>query len=394
MKKNSIIIALFIFTLFLTPVNTSAKTLSDLKSELQDLRNKKSSQDNEKKKTQEEYNNINNRIEEIKKEINDGKIKIEESKQKIAELEEEIKSKQEEIGELFRFLQASNGENLYLEYIFGAETFTDFIYRSSIVEQLSRYNDELIEEMNGLIEENKNLQIELKNKEIKLQESQAELEKNLDELGDEIENLSTEALSTSKLIEEKLEIIKYYEEAGCQDYQELSSCMAVPPSSGFSRPLVSAYVTSDFGYRVHPITGVVGSFHTGIDLAINRGTPVYAAAAGVVAAELVHTSCGGNRLYIHHIINGVEYTTGYFHLASFNVNVGDVVTEDTVVAYVGGDSSTWYYDTCTTGAHLHFALSKGWYLGDGYSSYSRWVSDLVDPASYIYFPYHFTSRYY
>ena len=207
MKKNSIIIALFIFTLFLTPVNTSAKTLSDLKSELQDLRNKKSSQDNEKKKTQEEYNNINNRIEEIKKEINDGKIKIEESKQKIAELEEEIKSKQEEIGELFRFLQASNGENLYLEYIFGAETFTDFIYRSSIVEQLSRYNDELIEEMNGLIEENKNLQIELKNKEIKLQESQAELEKNLDELGDEIENLSTEALSTSKLIEEKLEII-------------------------------------------------------------------------------------------------------------------------------------------------------------------------------------------
>ena len=393
MKRKFVLCIILVLTLFFIPISLNAKTLSDLKSELQDLRNKKAAQDSEKQKTEEEYAAIKNRIQEIQYEINEGKARIEESKKKISELEEEIKVKQEEIGELFRFLQASNGENLYLEYIFGAETFTDFIYRSSIVEQLTRYNDELIEQMNKLIEENKQLQKELAEKELKLKQSQEELEKNLDELGDEIDNMNSEALSTSKLIEEKLEIIKYYEEAGCQDYQELSSCMAVPPSSGFTRPLVSAYVTSDFGYRIHPITNV-RSLHTGIDLAINKGTPVYASAAGVVAAELVHTSCGGNRLYIHHIINGVEYTTGYFHLLSFNVNVGDVVTEDTVVGFVGGDSSTWYYDTCTTGAHLHFSLSQGWYLGDGYSNYSRWVSDLLDPASFIYFPYHFTSRYY
>ncbi len=394
MKRKTIIIVILLFTLVLTPINTSAKTLNDLRQELADLQSKKASQDSEKKKTKEEYDSINTRIEEIKREITDGKAKIEESKQKIKELEEQISKKQEEMGELFRFLQTSNGENIYLEYIFGAESFTDFIYRSSIVEQLSRYNDELINEMNDLIEENKNLQIELSNKEIKLQESQAELEEKIDELGSEIENLSTEALSTSKLIEEKLEVIEYYEDAGCSDNQELSSCMAIPPATGFSRPLTTAYVTSDFGYRISPITGQYNTFHSGIDLAVSKGTPVYASAAGVVAAKMYHTSCGGNRLYIHHLINGEEYTTAYCHLLSFNVEVGDVVTEDTIIAYVGGDSSTWYYDKCTTGAHLHFSLSVGWYLGDGYSSYSKYMSDLVNPANYVYFPYHFTSRYY
>ena len=62
---------------------------------------------------------------------------------------------------MFRFYQITDGENSYLEYIFGAKTFTDFIYRISIVEQISKYNNELIDEMNQLIEENKQLKIEL-----------------------------------------------------------------------------------------------------------------------------------------------------------------------------------------------------------------------------------------
>ena len=52
---------------------------------------------------------------------------------KIDELNENINSKKKEIENLLSFLQVSNGENVYLEYIFEAKTFTDFIYRSAVV---------------------------------------------------------------------------------------------------------------------------------------------------------------------------------------------------------------------------------------------------------------------
>ena len=45
-------------------------------------------------------------------------------------------------------------DNVYLEYVFNAKSFADFIYRSSVVEQLTKHNDELIDEMSALIDEN------------------------------------------------------------------------------------------------------------------------------------------------------------------------------------------------------------------------------------------------
>ena len=55
----------------------------------------------------------------------------------------------------------SKGENVYLEYVFQAKNFTDFIYRGAVVEQLTKYNDELIDDMYKKIEENKALQVQL-----------------------------------------------------------------------------------------------------------------------------------------------------------------------------------------------------------------------------------------
>lgn len=49
--------------------------------------------------------------------------------------------------------QVSQGENIYLEYIFAAETYSDMVYRYMIAEQISNYNNTMIEEMNKEIEE-------------------------------------------------------------------------------------------------------------------------------------------------------------------------------------------------------------------------------------------------
>ena len=55
--------------------------------------------------------------------------------------------KEEEIKNLLSFNQISDGDNVYLEYVFGASSFTDFIYRSAVVEQLSLYNDVLFDKI-------------------------------------------------------------------------------------------------------------------------------------------------------------------------------------------------------------------------------------------------------
>jgi murein DD-endopeptidase MepM/ murein hydrolase activator NlpD len=95
-------------------------------------------------------------------------------------------------------------------------------------------------------------------------------------------------------------------------------------------------------------------------------------------------------LYINVNVGGVKYTTYYYHLLTVNVKVGDVVTQNTVIGTVGGYStSTTHggYDSCTTGAHLHFGVAKGYYSG----SINR--ANVITPPG---FPnakgYRFTSR--
>ena len=72
------------------------------------------------------------------------------------------------------------------------------------------------------------------------------------------------------------------------------------------------------------------------------------------------------------------------HLLTINVSVGDKVTNQTIVGTVGGGKGT-PWDSCSTGAHLHFGLGTGWY-GTTYTSYAKWVANLVDPKNYLKLP--------
>ena len=56
----------------------------------------------------------------------------------------------------------SSSDSLYLEYIAGAESLTDFVYRLSVSQQLLEYNDQLIKDMNQMIIDNNNKKEELK----------------------------------------------------------------------------------------------------------------------------------------------------------------------------------------------------------------------------------------
>ena len=389
-KITNIIFCLTIlFTFFVLPTDVSAKSIADYRKDLEALKQEKKDIAAGKEQTQADINRTNAEIESIKQQIEKATKEQEDKEREIAELEIEIKQKEEQIKELVAFLQISQGENFYLKYVFGAETFTDFIYRISVVEQLTERNDELVEEMNILIEENKKKIIELEAKKAELAKLNQEMLKKVSSLS-KLKNYIAEAVDIDAQIGSVQELITFYTKEGCSETQDLSKCAtSVPYDNGFSKPLKTGRVTSEFGQRYHP-TQKRWKLHSGIDLGGNsEGTPVLAPASGKVVALYYRRSCGGNQIIINHIVNGKYYTTQYMHLLTMKVKVGDIVTKGQTIGTVGGGRGTSSYETCSTGAHLHFMMASGHYLGNGlnsYSSYNTYISRLYNPRDIIYFP--------
>ena len=375
--RNKIFKILFtIICIFFMISTPNAKSLKTIKEEL--ARDEANMAENiaRQKTIQNKMQQMNNEIGDIHKKIQDNQNKILESKAKIESLQKDIEAKQKEIDNLLSFLQVSQKDNVYLEYVFEAKDFTDFIYRSAIVEELTKYNDELIDTMYSMIEENKALQKELE-KQIKesedniasLQKSLKKYDLDLDDVLDEQEDIEAEIKAR------KVEVAAYekiYRDNKCDENVDITKCVNVPPTDQFVRPLKKGTITSLFGYRYHP-TQHVWKLHSGVDIGGNSmGTNVYAAAIGRVSAIVHKSSCGGNKVYIEHTIKGKNLRTVYMHLHTIKVKVGDIVSIDTVIGTVGGGES---YDNCSTGPHLHLTVINAWSGG----SY-------VDPYNYFKLP--------
>ena len=110
-------------------------------------------------------------------------------------------------------------------------------------------------------------------------------------------------------------------------------------------PAVGHGISSPFGYRIHPITGQY-KLHTGVDINVGYGTPVYAADGGTVI--LAGWNGGyGNCIVINH---GNGLTTLYGHLSSINVSVGQSVGRGQTIGLVGSTGNS-------TGPHLHWEVA-------------------------------------
>lgn len=377
MKKIFLIFLMCIsFSLF--PTNVKAKTLREVYAELDIL--EKEIQDNKasKEKTKEEIQTAANDINRISAELVQLDKDVLTSKDKQIELSDDVESKKDEIQSLLKYLQISSGENEYLEYMFGATSVTDFIHRNAVVEGLTTHNDDLINEMKQAIEDEKKLVEELNAKEIEMNNRQEDLRKLKISLYANHEALSEEGLTIEEEIESTREMIDLYKDT-CSLDEEISVCSnKLPPDTSFWRPLTSGYVTSEWGYRWHPVYNKY-VLHAGIDLGVGgeTGTSIYASAAGKVSYIKYRAYCGGNQVYINHRVNGETFTTVYMHMLNMYVSVGDIVSKKTVIGTVGGTATSTPWDHCSTGAHLHFGI----YIGMTTSS-----SASVNPRIYTNFP--------
>lgn len=374
---------------FIPDIKVSGKTLGDLKAELQQKEEELANNQNEKNLTEQQITTIKNNIENINNTIESINQQIIDLTNDIKELNTQISEKDEEIKKIVNFLQIANGESAYLEYTFGAKDFTDFIYRAAVSEQLASYNNKLIDEYNGLIESKEETQEQLNTEKINLTNKQKELGIEMEKLGNKITELESDAISIEDAIETQKNIISMYEEIGCKNDEDINDCgsNALPPDTAFWRPLNYGWISSNYGYRTYWINGGwTSDFHSGVDIAVDGGTPIYATANGTVAAITWYSNCGGNYVYIWHRINNQYYTSLYMHMRDIYVNTGDLITKDTVIGTVGGNPYVEYWDKCSTGSHLHFSLFNGRVGKDYYTWGGEYYSNRFDPRYAVNFP--------
>ena len=110
------------------------------------------------------------------------------------------------------------------------------------------------------------------------------------------------------------------------------------------RPIAQGNLGSLFGWRVDPIVGRM-ALHTGLDFQAERGTPILAAAGGVVVTQEFHPEYG-NMIEIDH---GNDLITRYAHASKTLVTRGDLIKRGQKIAEVGSTGRS-------TGAHLHFEV--------------------------------------
>ena len=398
---SGILVFLFLFS-SVVPVALASEeeqTLGELKALYQSKLKEKEENDNKSASAKAEIAENQAAIAEAEKEIHVAEGEMEEAQTAIDESNTKISELSSQADYVLRYLQEMQGNNAYVEYVSGASSMTDFVMRVAVVEQLSDKIHSMMDELDAEIKKNEELKAQLEEKKVNLEKQQQSYEATIASRTNDLASYDKYALDIDtqiKSLKSKLDSAEtncaLYAPSKGDDAIISKDCVkpkpVTPPSnSGGSnsgivitndswlKPLVHGRITSEVGYRW-------GSYHNALDIGGNaEGTPVYAAAAGVVSGKIYRYSCGGNMLYIDVNVGGQAYTTYYYHLLDFNVEIGDVVDQNTVIGWVGGGASTSSayggYDNCTTGAHLHFGVARGYYNG-----YSVSRSNVITPPGF------------
>ncbi len=247
----------------------------------------------------------------------------------------------------------------YVELLFTAEDFTDFMIRLELLQRILEADVQLFQKLKAektVVETEKS----------KIEQRKAELERSRARMaslrGETVNAVATmEHLKTQR--EKQLSAIqnerKMYEAALAEEEEtskQLETWLqqqggsrqeGAPPSTGsFLWPVTGYKITSGFEWRTHPIFKV-RSFHTGFDLAVPYGTPIQAAAGGRVI--FVGWKGGYGKTVI--IDHGGGVTTLYAHNSENLATVGEVVRPGQVIARVGSTGNS-------TGNHVHFEVRE------------------------------------
>ena len=277
-----------------------------------------------------------------------------------------------------------DGKLSYWSVLFKANSFSDFLDRLSMIEEIAASDQRRIKELNDAAKvvqeakaglENEKTALEASRKEMEaasaeLEKSRADADQLLKQLiatGEEYQKLLDEAERKESQTAGKIDNLEsQYDAAKEREYQEWLASQPPQQTGGSSNtvngvtwllPINYTRFSSPFGYRIHPIYGD-WRMHYGVDLSAPQGTPIYATRGGRVTYA-TYDSSSGYYVSINHLDG---FVSKYLHMTHYIVSPGQYVAAGQIIGYCGSTGAS-------TGPHLHFSL---YYNGTA-----------VNPALYI-----------
>lgn len=391
MKKRVVACAvalLCLFTIFMPSVFAEDSLQAQLDASIQKIKDAQYEIDMSKntlKGIEEEINKANKAIEAIDAEIGSLDSQIAEldarmatTKAEIAKAEEKRAKQEAELEERLRVMYMYGSEG-YLEMLFSADSFADFIARADMMKSVMKADRDCVTAL-----ENTKKEIEAKNAKLEADKASVQSTKDTQVAAkQEQEGIKAQQdqlrAQNQALIDEKKAMIAAEEAAA----NEIAAQMGLAGINGFIQtgeyywPLdpsnnSSFAISSPFAGRIHPITGE-WSNHQGIDIAVASGTPILAAGSGTV--EIAGDNGGyGNCVVINMgtDVNGNRLATLYAHMSSIATYVGATVNKGDVIGYVGSTGNS-------TGPHLHY----GWMVNGSYVDPLPFHSNYADRFYYV-----------
>ena len=391
--KTLLIVALI--SLIALPKSVSAKTIQQFEQEVAKYTKELQEKKDKVAKNDEEVAQIKAKIKQIEGQITDAENDIKKLQEEIDECNKKIAEKDAESKKLMKYFQVVINDNAYLEYIFGATSIKDMIYRMSVVEQLTEYNDTVMKELDTLIKENNKKQQELKSKEEELKKLEADLEDQKERINADSASLKAAMPGLEEQIKSAKANVTYYKNLGCGATEDIQTCQyrieqarasssggstggSIPSTNGFYRPTEQGYITCGFGCY---------SGHLGVDIG-NRSNPtiaIYPIANGQVFAKY-YDNAGALVVKIRHNYNGRYIYSTYAHMSRFaNISVGQYITYTTTIGNMG--STGW-----ATGPHLHLEITTcDWHAGGG-CTWATYQKSALNPVNYVNLPSSWNNR--
>lgn len=387
MRRIFGILLAFLLVLGTVPPLTSAKTVDELRDELQEKRDAlKSTED----KIQEFQQNIKIKRQEARtlsdqidlideditaveldadkteKQIEEVSVEIESVELDIQQKEEEINRQKDLLAEYLRALYQLDQQSavtVLLKY----QTFSEAINESATISELQNRAQETLVAIQKLHEE-------LVTKRRELQDFKQSLEALRNRLQQQQEFLATQRESKQNILDltnqqeaqysSLLKEAQHTHEAAEAAIKELDAKIReelrnqgignLPSVGVFDWPIDPIFgISCEFHCSGYPYAYLIGP-HSGIDVPTNVGTPIHAPADGYVART--YDSGGPGYSYIL-VIHGDGLSTVYGHVSGFAVNEGQLVTRGTIIGYTGGAPGS-HGAGLSSGPHLHFEVRQ------------------------------------
>lgn len=359
----------------LTPGAASFADDGNLQDQLADVQSRMSEQSEKKAQAEAVIGSVNDKLYDIQKNLEnaEGEYKavsedLTATEGKIAAVQDELEKSQAHLEKREAVFQRRirdiymHGQLNYLDVVLGARDFSDFSNRLELLRRILASDIQLLADIRSERDAIRAARAELeaqRSRQAALKEEAAAKRDEIAAHKKENEALLYQAQYDKATAEKAYEeyqqasqsiadMLRQRESAPAAasggDAGEPDSYPAAAAGSGGMIWPVNGVVTSPYGYRTHPIFGTT-IYHSGIDIGVDYGTPVQAAAGGTVV-EAAWISGYGYSVIIDH---GNGLSTLYGHNQELAVSAGQQVSQGQVIAYAGSTGNS-------TGPHVHFEV--------------------------------------